>query len=45
MTREDAIKWIANLSDDIGAMRHQELWHYRQALDKIKAGVSLLSSK
>ena len=35
MTREDAIKWLENLKQDIGQLRHEDLWHYAQALDEI----------
>lgn len=32
-----AINWIINLSADIGKIQHQDLWHYEQALDEIRA--------
>ena len=35
MTNEDAIKWLDNLRQDIGQIRHSELWHYAQAIDEI----------
>lgn len=31
--REDARKWLANLKEDCG--RHQDLWHYGEALEQI----------
>lgn len=33
MTREEAIKWLKNLKEDIGQPQHQALWHYEEALD------------
>lgn len=35
MTHEDAIKWLENLKQDIGQLRHEDLWHYAQAIDEI----------
>ena len=35
MTKDDAIKWLDNLTQDIGQMRHQDLWDYAQALSEI----------
>ena len=35
MTNEDAIKWLENLKQDIGSLRHENLWPYAQALDEI----------
>ena len=35
MTKEEAIKWLGNLIQDIGQMRHQDLWDYAQALSEI----------
>lgn len=35
MTKEEAIKWLDNLTQDIGQMRHQDLWDYAQALSEI----------
>ena len=35
MTKEEAIKWLDNLIQDIGQMRHQDLWDYAQALSEI----------
>ena len=35
MTKEDAIKWLENLKQDIGQLRHEDLWHYEQAIDEI----------
>ena len=37
MTNEDAIKWLENLKQDIGQLRHEDLWHYEQAIDEIIA--------
>lgn len=28
MTIEDAIKWLENLKQDIGQLRHENLWPY-----------------
>lgn len=39
ITREDAVKWLTNLRDDCG--RHQDMWHYAEALDQI---IELLST-
>ena len=35
MTHEDANKWLENLKQDIGQFRHEDLWHYEQAIDEI----------
>ena len=35
MTNEDAIKWLENLRQDIGQLRHEDLWPYAQAIDEI----------
>lgn len=35
MTNQDAIKWLSNLKQDIGQLRHEDLWHYEQAIDEI----------
>ena len=35
MTNEDAIKWLENLKQDIGQLRHEDLWHYEQAIYEI----------
>ena len=35
MTREEAIKWLYNLTIDIGEMRHKDLWVYAQAITEI----------
>lgn len=35
MTKNDAIKWLGNLTQDIGQMRHQDLWDYAQAIAEI----------
>lgn len=32
---QNAIKWLQNLKKDIGKTKHQDLWHYEQALDEI----------
>lgn len=37
MTNEDAIKWLENLKQDIGKLRHEDLWPYAQAIDEIIA--------
>lgn len=35
MTNQDAIKWLSNLKQDIGQLRHEDLWPYAQAIDEI----------
>lgn len=35
MRNEDAIKWLENLKQDIGQLRHENLWPYAQAIDEI----------
>ena len=35
MANEDAIKWLENLKQDIGQLRHEDLWPYAQAIDEI----------
>ena len=35
MTNDDAIRWLDNLTHDIGNTTHQSLWHYAQALAEI----------
>ena len=35
MTNQDAIKWLENLKQDIGQLRHEDLWHYEQAIYEI----------
>lgn len=35
MTNEEAIKWLTNLKQDIGSLRHENLWPYAQAIDEI----------
>ena len=35
MTKDDAIKWLDNLTQDIGQMRFQYLWPYAQAIAEI----------
>lgn len=37
MTNQDAIKWLSNLKQDIGQLRHEDLWPYAQAIDEICA--------
>lgn len=32
MDRQEAIKWLTNLKDDIGTQHNANLWHYQQAL-------------
>lgn len=39
MTNEDAIKWLENLKQDIGQLRHEDLWPYAQAIDEIIATI------
>ena len=35
MTNENAIKWLENLRQDIGQLRHEDLWNYEQAIVEI----------
>lgn len=35
MTNGAAIKWLKNLKQDIGQLRHEDLWHYEQAIYEI----------
>jgi len=35
MTNQDAVKWLDNLKQDIGQLRHENLWNYAQAIDEI----------
>lgn len=35
MTNKDAVKWLENLRQDIGQLRHEDLWHYEQAIAEI----------
>jgi hypothetical protein len=35
MTNEEAIKWLTNLKQDIGSLRHENLWPYAQAIDEM----------
>lgn len=35
MTNQEAIKWLENLKQDIGQLRHEDLWPYAQAIDEI----------
>lgn len=35
MTKEEMIKWLENLKEDIGRPRYEALWHYEQALDEV----------
>lgn len=35
MRNEDAIKWLENLKQDIGQLRHEDLWPYAQAIEEI----------
>ena len=35
MTNQDAIKWLSNLKQEIGQLRHEDLWPYAQAIDEI----------
>lgn len=42
MDKQEAIKWLTNLKDDIGTLYNANLWHYQQALVniiKLLAGV------
>ena len=41
MTCKESIKWLENLKNDLGQSRHQDLWHYEQALAEI---IELLQS-
>ena len=36
MTREEAVNWLTNITDDIGEIEHLDLWHYEEALKEIK---------
>lgn len=36
MTNSEAVNWLNNLIDDIGAPQHSSLWDYEQALSEIK---------
>lgn len=36
MTNGEAVKWIINISADIGKAEHRDLWHYEQALYEIR---------
>lgn len=42
MTKEEAIKWLGNLIDDIGQTRGMYLWPYAQALQEI---ITILSDR
>lgn len=33
MTREETIKWLESLKDEIGKTEHRTLWHYAEAVD------------
>ena len=35
VTNKDAIKWLANLKNDLGNPHYECLWHYAQAIDEI----------
>ena len=35
MNREEAVKWLSNLKNDLGQMQYQPLWHYAEAIDGI----------
>lgn len=35
MRNEDAIKWLENLKQDIGQLRHEDLLNYEQTIDEI----------
>ena len=35
ITNQDAVKWLENLKQDIGQMRHAYLWPYAEAIDEI----------
>ena len=37
MTNENAIKWLENLTSDIGNQHYECLWHYAPALVEITA--------
>ena len=36
MTNGEAVKWLINISADIGKAEHRDLWHYEQALSDIR---------
>ena len=36
MDNREAVKWLTNISADIGKAEHSDLWHYDQALTEIK---------
>ena len=36
MDNREAVKWLINISADIGKAEHSDLWHYEQALTEIK---------
>ena len=36
MTNGEAVNWLNNLIDDIGAPQHSSLWDYEQALSEIR---------
>ena len=33
MNKVGAVKWLNNLKNDIGDVRHSDLWHYVEAID------------
>ena len=35
MTNQDAIRWLANLKNDIGNLYYERLWPYAQAIEEI----------
>lgn len=35
MTNQDAVKWLNSLKQDIGQLRHEDLWRYELAIDEI----------
>lgn len=36
MTNGEAVNWLINISADIGKAKHNDLWHYEQALSEIR---------
>lgn len=33
MTKDEVLKWLNNLKNDIGDVRHSDLWHYAETID------------
>ena len=36
MTHDEAVKWLECIKQDIGQIRHEDLWHYEQAISEIQ---------